>query len=67
MYLWILTAHSLFTWSQSVVEAVPPLPELPTKYVPALLSDEFINYINSLQSTWKVIFQEGCFVLHFIC
>jgi len=66
-YLLILTAHSLFTWLQSV-EAFPPSPPEPTPAdYSAPLSDEFINYINSLQTTWKVIFQEGCFVLRFVC
>jgi hypothetical protein len=49
--LLILTAHSLFTWYQPV-EAGPPQLIPP----PPLLSDEFISYINSLHTTWKVMF-----------
>jgi len=66
-YVLILTAHSLFTWSQSVEAVAISQPERATEDFPAPLSDEFINYINSLQTTWKVIFQEGCFVLRFLC
>jgi len=66
-YLLILTAYSFFTWSQSVEAVAIPQPEHPIEDFPAPLSDEFINHINSLQTTWKVIFQEGCFVLRFVC
>lgn len=69
-YLLILTAHSLFTWPQSVAAGPPlpvPLPTRTTEDFQSPLSDEFINHINSLQTTWKVIFQEGCFVLRVVC
>jgi hypothetical protein len=65
-YLLILTAHLLFTWTQSVEAVAISQPERTTENFLAPLSDEFINYINSLQTTWKVMYQEGCFVLRFV-
>jgi len=53
-YLLILTAHSLFTWVQSVEASPQPRPpERTAEDFSTPLSDEFINYINSLQTTWK--------------
>jgi hypothetical protein len=52
----LLTVTGIISICLHVVISVPPQPE-PAR----LLSEEFISYINSIHTTWKVSVQPSCF------